>query len=314
MPISQLTARKPDTSIRLLNGAFLPMRINLAGGNGGFAVDKNTPLTQGVNFATVTLGYEIYLGFLPPASTLDALCNSIKDDDKLPNPYALTPAEMLVEFARKNLVPMAHWVHVPLPASLKAISPDRAHYWPQGVITESFIKGGTSIGLVDGSSSFLGDFGLVPLLEMSAKNLVDVVTEISFEKVDKPKKSYYISHFDYWEPTSEDKEATEHIKACRKWLADWTKENPEATAFPVRSDMCVTKITEGDLKLKGDGYALEAMRLLQAQAIQVFTPEQVEALPFPDLVAEILTSDNLALAPAAAADLAVSTIEVKPID
>jgi hypothetical protein len=310
MPISGTKKLEVDTSIRFVNGSPWPIRVNNAGAGGGFALDSDRILVKG-SLDTVILGYRPLLGVLPPRSTYDSFIDALKSPE-LPAPGRLSPMEMMIEFGRKHLAPHVFITHVPLPSALDAIPDNFKDYWPKGVVTGSFVR---SIGLTGGSQSLLGSMGLIPLLETSGKNLVDVVTSIGFEKKESPGKSYHINTFEAWTPTAEDTEAFAHIKACRKFIEGWVKDNPEATDFPLPSDTLMVDLPASEILNPGQVYADLAVSILTVQAQAVFPPAEQADLNIPQVVETLMLTGSLsALAPAAAADLAVSTIEVKPID
>jgi hypothetical protein len=195
---------------------------------------------------------------------------------------------------------------------LDAIPNDLKDYWPKGVVTGSFVR---SIGLTGGSQSLLGSMGLIPLLETSGKNLVDVVTSIGFEKKESPGKSYHINTFEAWTPTAEDTEAFAHVKACRKFIEQWTKANPEATDFPLPADTLMVDLPASEILNPGQVYADLAVSILKVQAQAVFPPAEQADLNIEQVVETLMLTGSLsALAPAAAADNLVTTLEVKPID
>ena len=314
MPISGTKELKTDTSIRFVNGSPWPIRVNNAGAGGGFALDSDRILVRG-SLDTVILGYRPLLGVLPPRSTYDSFVDALKSPE-LPAPGRLSPMEMMLEFGRKHLAPHVFVTHVPLPSALQAIPDGLKDYWPQGVVTGSFFR---SIGLAGGDQSLLGPMGLIPLLETSGKNLVDVIVTVGFDKKESPNKSYHINRFDFWSPTAEDKEAFEHIKACRKFVDTWVKDNtvdgvaPEN--FPLPPDVLMVDLPASEILQPGQIYADLATQILTVQAQAVFPPADQKELSIEGVVETLMLSGSLsALAPAAAADLAVSTIEVKPID
>jgi hypothetical protein len=308
MPISSTKTRAVDTSIRFIDGLPWPMRVNNK--EGAFGVDKDRMVIRG-SLDTVVIGYRSLLGVLPPQSTLDSFINAIKSEE-LPNPARLSPTEQLMEFGRRYLEPFVFLTHVPLPSSLAAIPEGMKQYWPVGVVTGSFVK---SIGLTGGKSSLLGNFGLMPLLETSGKNPADVITTIGFEKKEGPNRSYFVNTFEPWEPTAEDKEAFEHIKACKKFIDTWVKANPDAVDFPLPPDQLMADLPISEIKQPGQAYADLAANILRVQAQAVFSPAEQQELQIESVVETLMLSGSLsALSPADSADLAVSTIEVKPID
>lgn len=310
MPISGTKELQADTSIRFVNGLPWPIRVNNAGAGGGFALDSDRILVRG-SLDTVILGYRPLLGVLPPRSTYDSFVDALKSPE-LPAPGRLSPMEMMLEFGRKHLAPHVFVTHVPLPSALQAIPDGLKDYWPQGVVTGSFFR---SIGLAGGDQSLLGPMGLIPLLETSGKNLVDVITTVGFDKKESPNKSYHINRFDFWSPTAEDKEAFEHLKACRKFIEQWTKEHPQATDFPLPPDVLMVDLPAAEILQPGQIYADLATQILTVQAQAVFPPADQNELNIEAIVETLMLSGSMsALPPAAAADLAVSTIEVKPID
>lgn len=310
MPISGTKELKVDTSIRYINNTPWPIRVNNAGAGGGFALDSDRILVRG-SLDTVILGYRPLLGVLPPRSTFDSFIDAIKSPELL-NPAKLSPTEQLLEFARKNLAPHVFVTHCPLPSALASIPEGLKDYWPQGVVTGSFFR---SIGLVGGDQSLLGPMGLIPLLETSGKNLVDVVTTVGFDKKESPGRSYHINRFEFWSPTEEDKDAAAHVKACRKFVEGWVKENPEATDFPLPPDVLMVDLPADQIAQPGQAYADLAKMILTVQAQAVFSPDDQKELQIEEVVETLMISGSMtALSPAASVDLAVSTIEVKPID
>jgi hypothetical protein len=309
MPISSTKPGKLDTSVRMINGGHWPVRINNK--NGGPALDENTMFFQGA-FDTVILGYRTVLGLLPPQSTFDSFINAIKDPEKLPNPGRLSPQEMLYEFAAKRLKPYCFVTHVPLPQSLASISPQLKDKWPVGVVTGSYFA---SIGLAGGKNSILGELGLVPLLETSGKNLVDVVTTVDFIKKEGNNRSYFVNEFTYWQPEAEDKEATAHLAACKKFVEKWVVENPEATDFPLPPDQLMVDISPTALLTKNAEFEQAAFKVLAVQAHAVFQPDELPTLDIPSIVHSLVASpDVMALPAAQAEDNAIQTLDVKAID
>lgn len=309
MPISSIKAIKPDTSVRMVNGLPWPIRINNK--NGGPAIDQDTILFQGA-FDTVILGYRTVLGLVPPRSTFDSFLNAIKDSKRLPNPAKLDPQAQLYEFGLKNLKPYAFVTHVPLPQALASIPPNLKDKWPQGVVTGSYFK---SQGLAGGKNSLLGGLGLIPLLETSSKNLVDVVTTVDFIKKEGDDGPYFANEFSYWTPEAEDKEAIAHLAACKKFIEQWTNENPNSADFPLPADQLVVDISTQALLIGNAEFEEAAFKVLSVQARAVFPPEDLQALDVQGIVASLVhSSDLMALSPAEVADNALSTIEVKPID
>jgi hypothetical protein len=310
MPISGVKDLKVDTSIRFINGSPWPIRVNNAGAGGGFALDSDRILIRG-SLDTVILGWRPLLGVLPPRSTYDSFIDAIKSPE-LPNPAKLSPTEMLLEYARKHLAPHVFVTHVPLPSALQAIPEGLKSYWPQGVVTGSFFR---SIGLTGGDSSLLGSMGLVPLLETSGKNLADVITTVGFDKKESPGKSYHINRFEFWEPKAEDTEAFAHVAACKKFISQWTKDNPEATDFPLPPDVLMVDCPADQILNPGQGYADLAIQILTVQARAVFPPDEQATLNVAEVVETLMLSGSMSmLSPAEVADNAMSTIEVKPID
>jgi hypothetical protein len=144
---------------------------------------------------------------------------------------------------------------------------------------------------------------------------VDVITSIGFEKKESPGKSYHINTFECWTPTAEDKEASDHIKACRKFIEGWVKANPEATDFPLPADTLMVDLPASEILNPGQLYADLAVSILTVQAQAVFPPQEQADLNIEKVVETLMLTGSLsALAPAAAADNLVTTLEVKPID
>jgi hypothetical protein len=306
MPISGIKNKAATTDIRLIGGSFLQMRINNK--DGVFGTNPETPLVAG-SLSTVVLGYEAYLGFLPPYSTVESLCNILKDEDK--DISRKPPQEILRLYIQKALKPHCLLTHVPLPSSLSGLDNRQKLMWPVGVVTQTFVR---SLGLADlGQDSLLGQQGWAQLLEAAGYEPVNVITDISFNLVEKTNRRYYINSFSFWEPGNDDKEAKQHIEACKKWLIQYTKDNPESQSFPIGSDKLMLPIPIHEIQDPGVAYRKAAQRAVEIQARALFSGSELSGLDIPALVDSACTNHLLTASEFIEPDEVIKTIDVKAI-